>query len=71
MRRRFVRCIPTWSWEWMVRSWNTSWKGKRKKKGWNLDTELTAEDWKGLVAVFKAKVKALGKSFPDDPQEQL
>ena len=45
---------------------------KKEEKGVSLDTELTAEDWKGLVSVFKAKVKeALGKDFPEDPQEQL
>ncbi|MBI1186300.1 MAG: pyruvate, phosphate dikinase [Alphaproteobacteria bacterium] len=36
------------------------------------DTELTADDWKGVVAAYKAAVqKALGKPFPTDPYEQL
>jgi pyruvate,orthophosphate dikinase len=44
---------------------------KRKKKV-KLDIELTAEDLKGLVAKFKAKVKQLMKrDFPQDPWEQL
>ena len=45
---------------------------KKDEKGVHLDTDLTAADWKELVAKFKAKIKAtLGKDFPEDPQEQL
>lgn len=45
---------------------------KKEQRGVHLDTELTAEDWKELVAVFKSAVKEeLGKEFPEDPEEQL
>jgi pyruvate,orthophosphate dikinase len=45
---------------------------KKETKGVHLDTDLSAEDWKELVAVFKAQIKTtLGESFPEDPQEQL
>jgi len=45
---------------------------KKADKGVHLDTELTAADWKDLVAQFKAKIKAdLGTAFPEDPKEQL
>ncbi len=45
---------------------------KKKARGLGFDTELTAEELQGLVAEFKAEIKAkLGKNFPDDPQEQL
>jgi pyruvate,orthophosphate dikinase len=45
---------------------------KKEQKGVHLDTDLTASDWKELVAQFKAAVRqALGKPFPEDPQEQL
>ncbi|HEX9079505.1 MAG TPA: pyruvate, phosphate dikinase [Desulfuromonadaceae bacterium] len=45
---------------------------KKEAKGVHLDTELTAADWKELVGVFKAQIKAtLGKDFPEDPHEQL
>ncbi|MGE5808709.1 MAG: pyruvate, phosphate dikinase, partial [Nitrospirota bacterium] len=44
----------------------------KKKKKVSLDIELTAEDLKGLVAKFKAKVKQITKrDFPQDPWEQL
>ena len=44
----------------------------KAKTGKKLDTEITAEEWKGLTVVFKAIVqKELGKPFPQDPIEQL
>jgi pyruvate, orthophosphate dikinase len=40
--------------------------------GVSLDTELSADDWRTLVAGFKDLVaEALGRPFPEDPQEQL
>ncbi len=40
--------------------------------GVTLDTELTADDWKEVVAGYKEVVqRELGKPFPQDPQEQL
>ena len=36
------------------------------------DTELTADDLKELIRIYKAKIReVLGKEFPDDPMEQL
>jgi pyruvate,orthophosphate dikinase len=44
----------------------------KKSKGYKSDTDLTAEDLKGLVEDFKKRVKdVLGKAFPDDPVKQL
>lgn len=40
--------------------------------GYELDTELTALEWQGVIALYKAKVEEeLGKPFPQDPHEQL
>ncbi|HEX9489633.1 MAG TPA: pyruvate, phosphate dikinase, partial [Stellaceae bacterium] len=40
--------------------------------GVTLDTELTADDWKEVVAGYKEVVRReLGRPFPQDPQEQL
>ncbi len=40
--------------------------------GYTLDTELTADDWKKLVGLYKARVEEEnGKPFPQDPKEQL
>ena len=44
----------------------------KDKKGYKLDTEMTAEDWKVVVEQFKAKSKEInGTEFPQDPEEQI
>jgi pyruvate,orthophosphate dikinase len=44
----------------------------KDRKGMSLDTDLSAGDWKVLIARYKAIVeRELGKAFPQDPQEQL
>ncbi len=44
----------------------------KKKRGVASDTDLTAEDWKHLIGVFKQIVKQhKGFDFPQDPYEQL
>jgi len=41
-------------------------------KGYKLDTDLTSDDLKELVEIYKAKVfEVLGKPFPEDAMEQL
>ncbi|MER8492516.1 pyruvate, phosphate dikinase [Mesorhizobium australicum] len=40
--------------------------------GHELDTELTATEWQGVITLYKAKVEEeLGRPFPQDPHEQL
>jgi pyruvate,orthophosphate dikinase len=44
----------------------------KEKVGKKFDVELTAEDWKVLIAAYKNEVqRRLGRSFPQDPHEQL
>jgi pyruvate, orthophosphate dikinase len=44
----------------------------KESRGVKNDTDLSAEDMKELVGLFKNKVKEeLGRDFPEDPQEQL
>jgi pyruvate,orthophosphate dikinase len=44
----------------------------KQEKGFTLDTELKAEDWKIMVAAFKKAVeREHGKPFPQEPREQL
>ncbi|WP_046866517.1 pyruvate, phosphate dikinase [Microvirga massiliensis] len=44
----------------------------KDRKGYSLDTDLSADDWKALIGRYKTLVeKELGKPFPQDPQEQL
>ena len=45
---------------------------KKNELGIKLDTQLTADDLKDLVARYKEKVQEeLGKPFPEKPEEQL
>ncbi|MCA1952035.1 MAG: pyruvate, phosphate dikinase [Hyphomicrobiales bacterium] len=44
----------------------------KDSKGFTLDTELGADDWRHLVQAYKACVQHhLGRPFPQDPHEQL
>jgi pyruvate,orthophosphate dikinase len=44
----------------------------KASKGYKLDTEMTAEDWKALVTTFKAVYKKhIGEDFPQDVYKQL
>ena len=44
----------------------------KERQGFELDTEMQAEDWKAIIVSYKEAVeKDLGKPFPDDPKEQL
>ncbi len=44
----------------------------KKRRGVEQDTDLTADDLKELVDIYKAKVKqVLGKPFPENPMDQL
>ncbi len=44
----------------------------KKEKGYKLDVELSADDWKSLIEPYKALIKAeTGKDFPQDPYVQL
>jgi pyruvate,orthophosphate dikinase len=44
----------------------------KQKKGYKLDTEMVAEDWKAITEAYKAVIKKeIGFDFPQDPLEQL
>jgi len=44
----------------------------KDRRGYTLDTDMTAQDWKSLIPRYKAIVeKELSKPFPQDPHEQL
>jgi pyruvate,orthophosphate dikinase len=47
-------------------------EGHKDQRGFQLDTDLSAEDWQEVIAAFKAKVLAeTGTPFPQDPAAQL
>ena len=44
----------------------------KERRGYVLDTDLSAADWKSVIETFKAKVVAdSGKPFPQEPAAQL
>lgn len=44
----------------------------KERKGFTLDTDLSADEWKVIVSEYKKIVEQeLGKPFPQDPKEQL
>jgi pyruvate,orthophosphate dikinase len=44
----------------------------KEERGYKLDTEMTAGDWKALVEIFKEKYKkAIGEDFPQEVFKQL
>jgi len=44
----------------------------KERQGYNLDTDLSADDWAELVERYKKRVREeLGQDFPQDPHEQL
>ena len=44
---------------------------KKRERGAEFDTDLTAEDLRELVAAYKTEIRERGATFPDDPGEQL
>ncbi len=45
---------------------------EKARLGYELDTELSAIEWQGVIAHYKATIEEeLGKPFPQDPREQL
>ncbi|MBI5003921.1 pyruvate, phosphate dikinase [Candidatus Kaiserbacteria bacterium] len=47
-------------------------KNFKEKRGLTLDTDLTADNWREIVASYKYRViDQTGKPFPQDPHEQL
>ena len=44
----------------------------KERKGFSLDTDLSAADWREIIAAYKDKVaEATGKPFPQNPHDQL
>ena len=45
---------------------------RKRDAGHDLDTDLTADEWRTVVTAFKEKIdEVLGDAFPQDPMEQL
>ena len=70
--RRFIQMFGNVVMEIPKEKFEHVFDGQKKKKRTKLDTELTAEDLKAVIAEYKKVVrKEAKKDFPQDPQVQL
>jgi len=70
--RRFIQMFGNVVMEIPKEKFEHVFDGQKKKKRVKLDTELTADDLKVVIAEYKKVVrKEAGKDFPQDPQVQL
>jgi pyruvate,orthophosphate dikinase len=70
--RRFIQMFGNVVMEIPKQKFEQVFDGQKKKKKVKLDTQLTAEDLKQVIAEYKKVVrKEAGKDFPQDPQVQL
>jgi pyruvate,orthophosphate dikinase len=70
--RRFIQMFGNVVMEIPKQKFEHVFDGQKKKKKVKLDTQLTSEDLKQVIAEYKKVVrKEAGKDFPQDPQVQL
>jgi pyruvate,orthophosphate dikinase len=70
--RRFIQMFGNVVMEIPKEKFEHVFDGQKKKKHTKLDTDLTADDLKTVIADYKKVVrKEAGKDFPQDPQVQL
>lgn len=70
--RRFIQMFSDVAMELDKNNFEKLLTAKKEAKGVRLDTELDANDLKGLVEEYKAKYKELmGVDFPQEPRKQL
>jgi pyruvate,orthophosphate dikinase len=70
--RRFIQMFGNVVMEIPKQKFEHVFDGQKKRKKVKLDTELTADDLKEVIAEYKKVVrKEAGKDFPQDPQVQL
>src|SRR5208283_5097170 len=70
--RRFIQMFGNVVMEIPKEKFEHVFDGQKKKKHVKLDTDLTPEDLKAVIADYKKVVrKEAGKNFPQDPQVQL
>ncbi|MCP4914270.1 MAG: pyruvate, phosphate dikinase [Oligoflexia bacterium] len=70
--RRFIQMYANVVMEFNISLLESTLEDLKEARGCHLDTELTAQDWKDLVSVYKKIiVEETGQRFPEDPYEQL
>ncbi len=70
--RRFLTMFGSVAWDIERYEFEKEIDRLKEERGVKLDTELSAEDWKSLIPVYKEIIKhETGKEFPQDPYVQL
>ncbi len=70
--RRFIQMYSSVVLEIDLQNFESILEACKENKGYKLDAEMTAGDWKSIVKAYEAKVlEVLGKPFPQNPKEQL
>lgn len=70
--RRFLTMFGSVAWDIERQKFEDYIDKIKAEKGYKLDTELTADDWKSLIQPYKELIKKeTGKEFPQDPYIQL
>jgi pyruvate, orthophosphate dikinase len=70
--RRFIQMFSNVVLEVDIHNFEDILEEYKDRKGYTLDTDLTADDWRSVIVDYKAKVlEATGKPFPQTPNDQL
>lgn len=70
--RRFIQMFSDVAMEIPKVHFDTALENMKEEKNIELDSDLTAEDLKKLIEIYKSIYKEeIGKDFPEDPYEQL
>jgi pyruvate,orthophosphate dikinase len=70
--RRFIQMFGNVVMEVAKEKFDHVFDGQKKKRGVKLDTQLTSDDLKQVIAEYKKVVRReAGKDFPQDPETQL
>jgi pyruvate, orthophosphate dikinase len=70
--RRFIQMYSNVVLEVDVHNFEDILEQYKEARGYSLDTDLSAEDWRAVIADYKARViEETGKPFPQDPRDQL
>jgi pyruvate, orthophosphate dikinase len=70
--RRFIQMFGNVVQEIPKKDFDQVFDAQKKKRGLKLDTDLTADDLRKIIAGYKQLIrKRTGKEFPQDPREQL
>ncbi len=70
--RRFIQMYSNVVLDVDVHEFEDILEGYKDGKGYSLDTDLDAKDWRAVIVDYKAKVaEATGKPFPQEAKDQL